>query len=125
MSPAPTLFVAWYSARSKCGMNRYIKRGCCSVLYNSLKLFQVTTLVNTKGPSKKKKGRSKRAHVLVAAVEKATENFIEKGELIAYENPDIKQEMLSAVEEVRKTGIKKLCSCLRCASPFELSESFG
>lgn len=69
-------------------------------------IFQVTTLVNTKGPSKKKKGRSKRAHVLVAAVEKATENFIEKGEMIAYENPDIKQEMLSAVEEVRKTGKK-------------------
>ena len=94
-------------------MNRYIKRAYCFFfLYNSLKLFQVTTLVNTKGPSKKKKGRSKRAHVLVAAVEKATENFIEKGELIAYENPDIKQEMLSAVEEVRKTGIETLCSCL-------------
>ncbi|XP_065218561.1 catenin alpha isoform X1 [Planococcus citri] len=67
-------------------------------------VLQVTTLVNTKGPSKKKKGRSKRAHVLVAAVEKATENFIEKGEQIAYENPDIKREMLDAVEEVRKTG---------------------
>jgi len=64
----------------------------------------VTTLVNTKGPSKKKKGRSKRAHVLVAAVEKATENFILKGEEIALENPDIKSEMLSAVEEVRKAG---------------------
>ncbi len=51
----------------------------------------MTTLVNTKGPSKKKKGRSKRAHVLVAAVEKATENFIERGEQIAVENPDIKQ----------------------------------
>lgn len=61
-------------------------------------------MVNTKGPSKKKKGRSKRAHVLVAAVEKATENFIQKGEQIAYENPDIKREMLDAVEEVRKTG---------------------
>ncbi|KAE8744564.1 hypothetical protein FOCC_FOCC008804 [Frankliniella occidentalis] len=67
-------------------------------------VLQVTTLVNTKGPSKKKKGRSKRALVLVAAVEKATENFIERGEMIAYENPDIKSEMLSAVEEVRKTG---------------------
>jgi hypothetical protein len=83
----------------------------------------VTTLVNTKGPSKKKKGRSKRAHVLVAAVEKATENFIEKGELIAYENPDIKQEMLSAVEEVRKTGIEKSLCSLWYASPFELPES--
>jgi catenin alpha len=65
---------------------------------------KVTTLVNTKGSSKKKKGRSKRAHVLVAAVEKATTNFIEKGEQIAYENPDIQQEMLVAVDEVRKTG---------------------
>ncbi|GAB0095620.1 Catenin alpha [Sergentomyia squamirostris] len=67
-------------------------------------VLQVTTLVNTKGPSKKKKGKSKRASALVAAVEKATENFIERGELIAYENPDITSEMLTAVEEVRKTG---------------------
>ncbi|XP_064540668.1 catenin alpha isoform X2 [Drosophila montana] len=67
-------------------------------------VLQVTTLVNTKGPSKKKKGKSKRASALVAAVEKATENFIQKGEQIAYENPDITQEMLSAVDEVRKTG---------------------
>lgn len=64
----------------------------------------MTTLVNTKGPSKKKKGRSKRAHVLVAAVEKATENFIVRGEEIAMENPDAKSEMLSAVDEVRKAG---------------------
>lgn len=41
---------------------------------------------------------------MVAAVEKATENFIERGEQIAYENPDITQEMLLAVDEVRKTG---------------------
>ena len=49
-------------------------------------------------------GKSKRASALVAAVEKATENFIERGEQIAYENPDITQEMLAAVDEVRKTG---------------------
>ncbi|RWS14752.1 alpha-catenin-like protein [Dinothrombium tinctorium] len=67
-------------------------------------VMQVTTLVNTKGPSKKKKGRSKRAHILVAAVEKATENFIIKGEEIANENPDIKPEMIAAVDEVKKTG---------------------
>ena len=65
---------------------------------------QVTTLVNTKGPSRKKKGRSKRAHVLVAAVEAATANFIQRGEEIAFKNPDIKVEMLAAVEDVRKTG---------------------
>lgn len=40
----------------------------------------------------------------MAAVEKATENFIQRGEQIAYENPDITSEMLSAVDEVRKTG---------------------
>ncbi|KAG4068385.1 hypothetical protein HA402_007905 [Bradysia odoriphaga] len=67
-------------------------------------VLQVTTLVNTKGPSKKKKGKSKRASALVAAVEKATDNFIERGEQIANENPDIKQEMLEAVDEVRKHG---------------------
>ncbi|XP_046804014.1 catenin alpha isoform X2 [Lucilia cuprina] len=67
-------------------------------------VLQVTTLVNTKGPSKKKKGKSKRASALVGAVEKATENFIQKGDQIAYENPDITQEMLAAVDEVRKTG---------------------
>ena len=67
-------------------------------------VMQVTTLVNTKGPSKKKKGRSKRAHILVAAVEKATENFISIGEVIANENPDNKSDLISAVDEVRKTG---------------------
>ena len=66
--------------------------------------LQVTTLVNQKGPSKKKKGRSKKAHVLSAAVQKATENFIASGEEIANENPEIRAEMMQAVEEVRKTG---------------------
>ena len=60
--------------------------------------------MNQKGPSKKKKGRSKKAQVLSAAVQKATENFIEKGEEIANENPEIRTEMLSAVEDVKKTG---------------------
>ncbi|KAJ8913178.1 hypothetical protein NQ315_009015 [Exocentrus adspersus] len=66
-------------------------------------VLQVTALVNTKGPYKKK-DKSKRANALVSTVEKATENFIEKDEQIAYENPDITEEMLAAVEEVRKTG---------------------
>ena len=50
---------------------------------------KVTTLVSSKSPQKKK-GKSKRAHVLVAAVERATAIFVERGELIAVENPDIK-----------------------------------
>ncbi len=60
--------------------------------------------MNTRGSTSKKKGRSKRAHVLVAAVERATGIFVERGEQIALESPNIKVEMLAAVEEVRKTG---------------------
>lgn len=51
-----------------------------------------------------KKGRSKKAHVLVAAVIKATEKFVEKGEEIAPEIPEIKAELLKAVDEVKQTG---------------------
>ncbi|XP_043368668.1 catenin alpha-2 isoform X2 [Dermochelys coriacea] len=66
----------------------------------------VTTLVNTsnKGPSGKKKGRSKKAHVLAASVEQATQNFLEKGEQIAKESHDLKEELVVAVEDVRKQG---------------------
>ena len=64
----------------------------------------MTTLVNQKGPSNKKKGRSKKAHVLSAAVQKATENFIQQGEIIANRNPEICNEMLEAIEDVKKTG---------------------
>lgn len=69
-------------------------------------VVHVTTLVNTKetGPSRKKKGRSKRAQILVAAVEKATELFIRKGEEIANENPDNRSDLMAAVDEVRATG---------------------
>ena len=42
--------------------------------------MQVTTLVSSKSPQMKK-GKSKRAIVLVAAVEKATQNFVERGEV--------------------------------------------
>lgn len=67
---------------------------------------QVTTLVNTsnKGPSSKKKGRSKKAHVLAMSVEQATQNFLEKGEQIAKDSQDLKEELINAVEEVRKQG---------------------
>ncbi|XP_045509176.1 catenin alpha [Colias croceus] len=69
-------------------------------------VLQVTTLVNSKDKTAKKKrpGKSKRASALVATVERATEIFIERGQTIAYENPEITQEMLTAVEEVRKAG---------------------
>ncbi|KAG7225867.1 hypothetical protein INR49_014390, partial [Caranx melampygus] len=66
----------------------------------------VTTLVNTsnKGPSSKKKGRSKKAHVLAVSVEQATQNFLEKGEQIAKDSQDLKEELIAAVEDVRKQG---------------------
>nr|XP_049696077.1 catenin alpha isoform X1 [Helicoverpa armigera]XP_049696078.1 catenin alpha isoform X2 [Helicoverpa armigera]XP_049696079.1 catenin alpha isoform X1 [Helicoverpa armigera] len=69
-------------------------------------VLQVTTLVNSKDRDAKKKrpGKSKRASALVATVERATEIFIERGQTIAYENPEITQQMLTAVEEVRKAG---------------------
>ena len=56
-------------------------------------LFQVTTLVSSKSPQKKK-GKSKRAHVLVAAVERATANFVERGKIISKENPGKKKPLL-------------------------------
>jgi catenin alpha len=37
-------------------------------------------------------------------VQKATENFIQQGEIIANQNPEIRNEMLAAVNDVRKTG---------------------
>jgi len=70
-------------------------------------VLQVTTLVSsstTGNKSPKKKGKSKRAHVLVAAVERATANFVERGNQIARENPEIEREMLVAVDEVMNTG---------------------
>lgn len=79
------------------------------MLYFSLTqclVSQVTTLVNTsnKGPSSKKKGRSKKAHVLAVSVEQATQNFLEKGEQIAKDSQDLKEELIAAVEDVRKQG---------------------
>ncbi|XP_048459900.1 catenin alpha-1 [Rhincodon typus] len=67
---------------------------------------QVTTLVNTsnRGPSNKKKGRSKKAHVLAASVEQATQNFLEKGDKIAHESQYLKEELIAAVDDVRKQG---------------------
>uniref|UniRef100_A0A669D3H0 Catenin alpha-2 n=1 Tax=Oreochromis niloticus TaxID=8128 RepID=A0A669D3H0_ORENI len=73
---------------------------------------QVTTLVNTsnKGPSSKKKGRSKKAHVLAVSVEQATQNFLEKGEQIAKDSQDLKEELIAAVEDVRKQETMRVAS---------------
>jgi len=70
---------------------------------------QVTTLVAQKGPSRTKKGQSPKAHVLSAAVQMATEHFIMKGEEIANENQEIRNDMLAAVDDVRVTGMYVCC----------------
>ena len=58
--------------------------------------------MSSKSPSKK--GKSKRAHVLVAAVERATANFVERGQQIAAENPEIQRDMMEAVQAVQASG---------------------
>ncbi|ERE88207.1 catenin alpha-3, partial [Cricetulus griseus] len=66
-------------------------------------IIQVTTLVNCpQNPSNRKKGRSKRARVLLASVEEATWNLLDKGEKIAKEATALKEELTAALQEVRK-----------------------
>ncbi|XP_059676884.1 catenin alpha-3 isoform X2 [Gavia stellata] len=66
-------------------------------------IIQVTTLVNCpQNPSSKKKGRSKRARVLLASVEEATWNLLDKGEKIAKEAMVFKEELHAALADVRK-----------------------
>ncbi|XP_053839447.1 catenin alpha-3 isoform X4 [Vidua macroura] len=66
-------------------------------------IIQVTTLVNCpQNPSSKKKGRSKRARVLLASVEEATRNLLDKGEKIAKEAVVFKEELHAALADVRK-----------------------
>ncbi|KAM9197563.1 LOW QUALITY PROTEIN: catenin alpha-3 [Dugong dugon] len=66
-------------------------------------IIQVTTLVNCpQNPSSRKKGRSKRARVLLASVEEATWNLLDKGEKIAQEATVLKEELTAALQEVRK-----------------------
>uniref|UniRef100_K7E9J1 Catenin alpha 3 n=1 Tax=Ornithorhynchus anatinus TaxID=9258 RepID=K7E9J1_ORNAN len=48
------------------------------------------------------KGRSKKAHILLASVEEATWNLLDKGEKIAKEATVLKEELTSALQEVRK-----------------------
>lgn len=67
--------------------------------------FQVTSLI-AEEPSNTKKGRSKRAHLLVTNVIEATENFINKArEIIVHENSDIRNDLLQSMEGVKRAGI--------------------
>lgn len=42
--------------------------------------------------------------MLAMSVEQATQNFLEKGEQIAKDSQDLKEELIAAVEDVRKQG---------------------
>uniref|UniRef100_A0AAX7SYL6 Catenin alpha-2 n=1 Tax=Astatotilapia calliptera TaxID=8154 RepID=A0AAX7SYL6_ASTCA len=83
-----------------------------TIHHSNKQQISVTTLVNTsnKGPSSKKKGRSKKAHVLAVSVEQATQNFLEKGEQIAKDSQDLKEELIAAVEDVRKQETMRIAS---------------
>nr|XP_003223725.2 PREDICTED: catenin alpha-3 isoform X1 [Anolis carolinensis] len=66
-------------------------------------IIQVTTLMNCpQNPSNKKKGCSKRARVILASVEEATWNLLDKGEKIAKEAPVFVDELNAALRDVRK-----------------------
>ena len=65
---------------------------------------KVTALMNTNGDSGLKKGKSKNAHVLSLAIERATAEFIEKAEQIAKENPFVENDLMKALDEVKATG---------------------
>lgn len=43
-------------------------------------------------------------------MEQATQNFLEKGEQIAKDSQDLKEELIAAVEDVRKQGENAACS---------------
>ncbi|CAF4475356.1 unnamed protein product, partial [Rotaria socialis] len=63
----------------------------------------VTSLISDQSSSTKK-GRSKRAHLLVENVIHATENFMKKVGEIANENPDMRNDLLQNMKEVKRTG---------------------
>ena len=44
--------------------------------------------------------------MLAVSVEQATQNFLEKGEQIAKDSQDLKEELIAAVEDVRKQGVE-------------------
>ena len=49
--------------------------------------------------------------MLAVSVEQATQNFLEKGEQIAKDSQDLKEELIAAVEDVRKQGVELHDDC--------------
>lgn len=63
----------------------------------------MTSLISDE-PSSSKKGRSKRAHLLVSNVIQATENFIHKAGELAQENVELRNDLMQCIEEVQRSG---------------------
>ena len=54
--------------------------------------------------SNQKKGKSKRAEVLVAAVQQATQNFVQQGALISREVPEAEEDVREVLDAVKSSG---------------------
>ncbi|XP_044259830.1 catenin alpha-like [Tribolium madens] len=67
-------------------------------------VYHVTTLMDPGKSPKKRRGKSKKSTVLVSVLEKSITNFMEKGQQIADENPQVAQELTTVIEEIRSTG---------------------
>ena len=62
----------------------------------------ITSLVNKK--PRRRKGCSKKSAALVMALEIATTNFVEMGQIIASENSEASEDILTCVEDIRRHG---------------------
>ena len=64
----------------------------------------ITSLVNNQRKPRRRKGCSKKSTSLLLALEVATANFVEKGEIIAKENNEAQADILAVVEDIKKHG---------------------
>ena len=67
--------------------------------------MKITILANG-NLTNRKKGRSKKAAVLIQELKDAIAQFIKQGTEIAQENPEMKDELMNAVNDVRIHGDK-------------------
>ena len=60
--------------------------------------------INTNTSKQSKKGRSKRANLLVESLVEAIENFLRHGSEIAHENEDMRNDLLQCINDIRMSG---------------------
>ena len=71
---------------------------------NNLSMMTLSSSNSKQSSGRKSKGRSKRAHVLVETVCDAIEQFIRHGADIAQENPEMRDEIVQTVANLRSHG---------------------